>query len=345
MKAAAITGPGTIVIRDQEAPQARGGRDLVVVKILVSPLCTEFKSRRAGHLSDELGHEAAGVVVDAASSQLVSEGDRVVVMPQFACGRCWLCLRGEHIHCPNQRDPLAESGSSHGRGTIAQYVIKPDWLLIKVPDDISLEHASMACCGFGPTFTAHQRLGTSALDSAAVSGCGPVGLGAVIQGVTRGAEVIALETQSYRSALAAKLGASHVFDPRESGVPEQIASLTQGRGASVGIETSGAPTAARLLADAIRTRGRMAIVAWTPEVVLPAIVPAGLEVHGCWHWNHQHFLQDMWTMIRKSGPAIDLMITHRMSLDDVARAMDLQDRGECGKIVLYPFGSEAVDAA
>jgi Zn-dependent alcohol dehydrogenase len=48
----------------------------------------------------------------------------------------------------------------------------------------------------------------------------------------------------------------------------------------------------------------------------------------------------MWTMIRESGPAIDTMVTHRMPLEDVASAMDLQDAGECGKIILHPFGTE-----
>jgi L-iditol 2-dehydrogenase len=187
MRAGAITGVDQVVVVDRPDPVARG--DVVVVQILVAPLCTEFKARRSGSAADHLGHEAAGVVVDPGSSTLVQAGDRVVVMPQFACGRCWLCQRGEHIHCPNQRDVLAETGSAFGLGTVAQFVLKPDWLLLKVPDDISLEHAAMACCGFGPTFTAHQRLASSVLDTVVVSGCGPVGLGAVTQGVTRGSRV------------------------------------------------------------------------------------------------------------------------------------------------------------
>lgn len=343
MRAAEITGPGEIAITEQDPPNARA--DLVVIKILVAPLCTEFKGRSQGERSDRLGHEAAGVVIDAGDSSLVQVGDRVVVMPQFACGVCWLCQRGDHIHCPNQRDVLAESGSAHGLATLAEYVIKPDWLLIKVPDDIPLEHAAMACCGFGPTFTAHQRLGTSVLSTVVVSGCGPVGLGAIVQGLTRGAEVIALETEPYRRELALKLGASQALDPRDPHVVERIRQLTGGRGATSGIETSGAPTAARVLTEGIQTRGQLAVVAWTSELTLPAVVPAGLTMYGCWHWNHQHFLAEMWTMIRRSADAIDVMITHRFTLDEVGHAMDLQGTGQCGKVILYPFGQEAVDAS
>lgn len=340
MKAAVITGPGSITITEQPTPQARG--DVVVVKILVAPLCTEFKQRQLGHQGDRLGHEAAGIVVDPGSSTLVAEGDRVVVMPQYGCGRCWLCARGEHIHCPHQRDVLAETGSVVGLGTIAEYVLKPDYLLIKVPDDIPLDHAAMACCGFGPTFTAHHRLATSVLDTIVVSGCGAVGLGAVLQGATRGAPVIALETQPYRSELARKLGAAEVLDPLHTDVTEEIRNLTGGRGADGGIETSGAPPAAATLASSIRVRGGLALVAWTSEVRFPTPIPAGLDIYACWHWNHAVHLTSMWAMIRAASAGIDVMITHQLPLDSVAEAMDLQDRGVCGKIILHPFGAEAV---
>lgn len=341
MRAAIFPGDGTVAVVEQDRPQARG--DLVVVQILVAPLCTEFKQRAGGGADDRLGHEAAGVVVDAGSSALVAAGDRVVVMPQFACGRCWLCQRGDHIHCPNQRDVLAESGSKHGTGTVAQYVIKPDWLLIKVPDGMPLEHAAMACCGFGPTFTAHHRIGTTALDTVVVSGCGAVGLGAVAQAITLGATVIALETQPYRTALATSLGATEVLDPRDERTRDRILDRTDGRGADAGIETSGAPTAAHYLARAVRVGGRLGIVAWTNELTLPNLVPAGLDVYGCWHWNHQRRLSRMWTMISDSADRIELMITHRFELDRVADAMDLQARGESGKIIIHPFGAEAVE--
>jgi threonine dehydrogenase-like Zn-dependent dehydrogenase len=340
MKAAAITGPGMIDVTD--LPDPRAGGDVVVVKILVAPLCTEFKQRRDGRPGDRLGHEAAGVVVDPGSSTAVAVGDRVVVMPQYACGRCWLCSRGEHIHCPNQRDVLAETGSVAGVGTIAQYVLKPDYLLIKVPDDIPLDHAAMACCGFGPTFTAHLRLGTSVLDTTVVSGCGAVGLGAVLQGATRGSRVVALDTQPYRTELARKLGAVEVLDPLKVDVAAAVEDLTEGRGADGGIETSGAPGAAAALAGSIRVRGGLALVAWTSEVTFTTPIPAGLDIYSCWHWNHAVNLAGMWSMIRAAAAGIDMMITHRLPLDAVGVAMDLQDRGECGKVILYPFGAEEV---
>jgi threonine dehydrogenase-like Zn-dependent dehydrogenase len=114
--------------------------------------------------------------------------------------------------------------------------------------------------------------------------------------------------------------------------------LTDGRGADAGIETSGAPAGARTLASSLRRRGRMAVVAWTGDIVLPPLVPLGIELSGVWHWNSLTSAHRMWTTVRKARPLLDILITHVMPLEDVSAAMDLQDAGECGKVLLLPHG-------
>ena len=119
---------------------------------------------------------------------------------------------------------------------------------------------------------------------------------------------------------------------------DQIRALTRGRGADCAIETSGAPTAARLVAQATRRLGRIAVVAWGSEVDFPPLVPLGLEIHGCWHWNHQRYAAGMWNVVRAADSRLDSMITHEFPLERVADAMDLQDSAECGKVFLLPHG-------
>jgi L-iditol 2-dehydrogenase len=335
MDAVAIAGVGDVVLRNQPIPTAKD--DLVVVKILAAPMCTEFKQRRTGEKADALGHEAAGVVVDAGSSTRVAVGDRVVVMPKLACGVCDLCLAGEHIYCPNQRAVLAETGQSFGTATFAQYVLKPDWLLVPVPDDISLLHASLTCCGLGPSLTATQRAHVGPLDSVLIFGCGPVGLGAVVHAKVRGARILGVEINPFRTELAKALGAELVIDPMTSDVPLDVRAVTS-RGVDAGIETSGAPTAARTLAKSLRVGGRMAVVSWGNDVDLPPLVPLGISVHGCWHWNHQRYAEEMWSTVRAAGLLLDVFITNVMPMSAVAKAMDLQDAGTCGKVILLPNG-------
>lgn len=339
MNVAAITGPRRAAVVDR--PEPRAAADIVKVQVLVAPACTEWRQFRDGEVSETLGHEAAGVVVDAAGSTSVRNGDRVVVMPQYACGRCDLCEAGDHIHCRDQRDVLAETGSETGTATYAQFLLKPDWLLLAVPDDVSLAEASLACCALGPTFQAMERMHVGAGDTVLVSGCGPVGLGAVVNVAVRDARTIALEPHAHRAELARALGAFAVVDPTAPDALEQIRELTGGRRADAAVETSGATGAAPLVVKGTRARGRVAFNSWSGSVEVGDLVGRGLDLHGCWHWNHQRDADRMFDTIRRARPLLDRLVTHRFHLDDVEAAWELQLTGECGKVLLFPWGEDA----
>jgi L-iditol 2-dehydrogenase len=229
MNVVAITGKRTCEIVERPDPRIKG--DFVKVAIRSAPMCTEWHAYQNGSISDSLGHEAAGEVVEVAQPGRVAVGDRVVVMPQYGCGRCGLCLSGEHIHCRQPVDPYRFCESQTGNATYAQFCIKQDWLLVPIPEDISYDHAGMACCGLGPTFNAMQQMGVNALDTVLISGLGAVGLGAVVNARCRGARVIALESNQYRASLAKALGVEAVIDPGSEQRLERILELTAGCGA------------------------------------------------------------------------------------------------------------------
>ena len=92
MKVAAVLGEHQAGL--VEVPDPTPKEDWVVVKIHASPMCTEYHAFEYGHKTDQLGHEAAGEVVDIAQPGKVEIGDRVVVMPQYPCGKCVLCTDG-----------------------------------------------------------------------------------------------------------------------------------------------------------------------------------------------------------------------------------------------------------
>ena len=212
---ATITAPARAEIIASQRPQAK--ENWVVVKIHTAPMCAEYKSFQAGRPLSHLGHEAAGEVVEVAQPGRVRVGDRVVVMPSYPCGRCALCLAGDYIFCQQQVDFVAFSGSRDGSATMAQYLLKPDWLLVPIPDGVSYDHAALACCGLGASFGAFERLQTGAFDTVLVTGLGPVGLGAVINARSRGARVIGIEANPWRAQRALELGAATVLDPRDEG--------------------------------------------------------------------------------------------------------------------------------
>ncbi len=166
MKAMVYTkyGPPEVLrLKELEKPVPKDND--VLVKVHATPMCTEYGRFEAGVKSEYLGHEAAGEVVDVAQPGRVKVGDRVVVMPQYPCGKCELCVSGNYIYCENTVDFRAFTGSPEGSATYAQYMLKPDWLLPAIPEGVSYERAGLALCALGPSFGAFQSMGVSAFDT------------------------------------------------------------------------------------------------------------------------------------------------------------------------------------
>ncbi|NLC58363.1 MAG: zinc-binding dehydrogenase [Armatimonadetes bacterium] len=338
MKKAVMLGGGRAGVVTVPDPCPK--EDWALVKVHVAPMCAEYKAYQAGDAGDGFGHEAAGEVVAVAQPCGVSVGDRVVVMPLYPCGRCPLCRAGEYIHCEHPYDFAAFTGAPDGWATMAQYVLKPAWLLPKIPDDLSYEHAAMACCGLGPTFGACDRMAVSTFDTVLITGMGPVGLGGVINARYRGARVLAVEAHPWRAERARRLGAEAVIDPRREDALRQILDLTGGVGVDKAIDCAGVPAAHRLCIDATRRQGQVAFVGecleQTPVRVSPDLIRKGLTLHGVWHYNLARVPAIM-QVIRASRAALDLLISHTFPLDRVEDAWRLQASGECAKVLLKPW--------
>ncbi len=334
MKVVAITGAKECALIEKPDPKIKD--DFVKVKIVVAPMCTEYKAYLGGNRSDCLGHEAAGEVVEVARPGRVKVGDRVVVMPQYPCGKCDLCVTGDYIHCEHCVDPLAACGSQTGVATYAQYCIKPDWLLLPIPEGMSYEHAAMTCCGLGPSFGAAQRLGMGIGDTVLIAGLGPVGLGGIINCVKRGATVIGLDSQPYRSRLARELGAKTVISPTDPDALAQVKALTGGRGVDMAIDCTGNPQAQKFCVEAARRRGQVAFIGWGGHLELGNMIPQGLTLHGVWHWRLPDAPQFM-RLVADAAPLLDKLITHRFPMSRVKEGFELQATGDCGKVLLDPW--------
>ena len=337
MKIVQITAKQKAELKEVPDPKARG--EFAVVKILSAPMCTEYKGYRDGTASTSLGHEAAGEVVEVGRHGPVSVGDRVVVMPQRPCGRCPLCLKGEYIYCQDCLDIERETGYQYGDGTYAQYILKQDWLLVPIPEGISYDQASMACCGLGPTFGAMQMMNVNAFDTVVITGMGPVGLGGIINAVHRGARVIAVSRNPYRARLARELGAEAVVNPEDKDALKQLMDLTEGVGFDKGVECAGVPERMRLLVDGVRRKGQIAFIGEAGDFTLKIsndMIRKGLTLYGAWHYNLGD-IPRMMKIISDTLEKLDKLITHTYPMSRVEEAFKLQMGGQCGKIVLHPW--------
>jgi L-iditol 2-dehydrogenase len=338
MKKAVILGERRAGLAEVPDPQPK--EDWALVRVLVAPMCTEYKMFVGGHRAEFLGHEAAGEVAAVAQPCRVKPGDRVVVMPQYPCGTCPLCLAGEYIHCENCPDFAGFTGSSEGSATYAQYLLKPSWLLPRVPDGVSYEHASLACCALGPAFGAFDLMGVDAFDTVLITGLGPVGLGGVVNARYRGACVIGVESHPWRVERAKELGAAAVLDPNDPDCLRQIRDLTGGRGVDKALDCSGVPAAHRLCIDAARRKGHVAFVGECGDEtrirVSPDMIRKGLTLHGSWHYNLA-LVPAVMKVIVESQAVLDRLISHVFPMSRIQEAFETSASHDCAKILLKPW--------
>ena len=322
-----------------EVPDPEPKNDWVVVKVEASALCTEYKSYLVGRELQLGGHEGAGEVVAVAQPGLVEIGDRVVILPQLSCGKCDLCRAGDHVYCENGYDFEKIMGNKNGLGTFGQYVLKPDWLLASIPNNVSYEHATMAIDGIGASFGAFQAIDINASDILLVTGLGPVGLGALVNALFRGTRVIGVEPVPWRRDRAFQMGAEIVFDPDEPDLVERIRELTEGKGVTCSLDCSGNVHSQRLCIDATRRRGRVAFIGETNDLlairISPDMIRKGLTLVGSWLYNMADYPKVM--QVIQESPLIDLLISHVMPMSQIQEGFELLASGQCAKVVINPW--------
>ena len=336
MKKVVITGERQVSLVDAQVPEPK--EDWALVKVHASALCTEYKAYLTGYNLPTMGHEGVGEVVALAQPGPVKVGDRVVILPQLACGKCDLCMAGDYIYCQNEYSYNAFVGHPDGSGTFSNYVLKPARLLLPIPDGMSYAHATMAIDGIGASFGGFQAIGVNSQDTVLITGLGPVGLGAVVNAKFRNARVIGVEPSAWRKNKAIEMGADAVFDPNEPDLVDKILALTEGKGGTCAVDCAGKVQSERLCIDATRRRGRIAFVGESGDQLSirasPDFIRKGLTVVGSWLYNRGNYAGVM--RVIQQSPLIDLLVSHELPMSQIQVGFELLAKGQCAKIVVDP---------
>jgi len=193
MKALVYDGPGMKSWVEVPDPQLIDTTD-AVVRVDTTTICGTDLHILKGDVPAVtpgriLGHEGVGTVVEVGSSvRNIAVGDRVIISCISSCGVCTYCRGGNPSHC------LADEGAS-GIGWILGHLIDGTQAeLVRIPfADNSL-----------------YRLPRGV----AVVGAGPVGLAVIATASLYGAaQIVALDLDENRLALAKQVGASHCVSP------------------------------------------------------------------------------------------------------------------------------------
>jgi 2-desacetyl-2-hydroxyethyl bacteriochlorophyllide A dehydrogenase len=168
-----------------------------------------------------------------------------------------------------------------------------------------------------------------------VVGAGPVGLLVAVVARTVGADVLLLEPNPQRRAVAARIGLS-TMDPTGDDVAGHVDDWTSGAGAAVAFEVSGSAGGVKAATEVLAARGRLVMVAIHSvprEVDLFRLFWRELTVIGARVYDRDDFERAVELVASGEIPAADL-ITRVVPIERVADAFAALEGGGEVKVLV-----------
>ena len=296
------------------------------------------------------GHEYMGTVVALGPS--VDEfqiGDRVTVEIHSGCGQCKRCRMGMYTSCHNYGLNYGKKNKGHrangftSDGGFKQYAINHINTLIKVPDDMTDEEATLVVTAGTTMYGLTELGGLVAGESLVVIGPGPIGLLGVAVAKALGADpVILIGTRNDRLEIGKKLGADFVLNVKEENdIVNSVKSLVGDLGVDYVVECAGTEKA---LDDAIMmtNRGGKICLAAFPhdpiKVNIPYMVINNIYMYGIRGEGKSATHRAMAFMKQKRFNA-KLVHTHTFKMNELPTALKYAKERIDGaiKVVIKPW--------
>lgn len=265
MRATIFEAPRQMSVGNWDRPAA--GPDDVLVQVKATGICAGdmyiFQGRNPYTTYPIIGgHEICGTVAEVGCNvRHLRAGTLVAIEPFLGCGGCYPCRIGKSNCCANLRII-----GVHQPGGFAEFVAAPATHVHPVPDGLSPTFASFA----EPVAIAVQacRRGEVKADELVlILGCGPIGLALIEVAKARGAHPLATDLNQDRLQFAKTLGAEVMLADEK--LLANVLERTNGEGAPVVIEATGAIAAMESTVHLVAAGGRIVIV---------GLVRKGLEV-------------------------------------------------------------------
>ncbi|HDC6266683.1 TPA: zinc-binding dehydrogenase [Staphylococcus aureus] len=248
-------GHGNLELLDKEV--ATPLDDKVKIKVHYAGICGTDIHTYEGHYKVNfpvtLGHEFSGEIVEVgADVKDFKVGDRVTSETTFyVCNECEYCESKDYNLC-NHRKGIGTQVD----GAFTNYVIAREESLHHIPGEVSYQSAAMteplACAHHGVS-----KIQVNSGDVAVVMGPGPIGLLVAQVLKSKGATVVVtgLDNDKVRLDKAEALHMDYVVNLQQTDLKTYINGITDGYGADVVVECSGAVPAARQGLDILRKKG------------------------------------------------------------------------------------------
>lgn len=332
--------PGNIELRTVPIPQP-GPRE-VLVRVKAAAVCgTDVHIRHWNAWAQArmnppvvIGHEFSGEVVEIGSDvRTVRVGDRVSSESHIACNNCQICHEGNRHVCPNTK-----CIGVHQDGCFAEYIVIPEEIAF-VYSDPALPWEQLALM---------EPLGVSVhgitdvplvAKTVAIIGAGPLGqMGILTARLTGAAQVIVLEPNAERAALAKQLGADAVIDPIAEDPVAAVKALTGGYGPHVAVDFSGSKAGMTAAMQYLRPEGQLTCVALPDQPISVSISDfgyRGCSIRGIAGRRMFENWEEMRGLLQR-GLDLSPIVTHVLPLEEFEQGLDMTEQGKCGKCILIP---------
>jgi len=360
MKAWVLKSPNELELKTKAIPNP--GYSEVLVKIDAVAICATdldvisygppalIEGEKPFNKEFTPGHEYMGTVVALGPS--VDEfqiGDRVTVEIHSGCGQCKRCRMGMYTSCHNYGLNYGKRNKGHrangftSDGGFKQYAINHINTLIKVPDDMTDEEATLVVTAGTTMYGLTELGGLVAGESLVVIGPGPIGLLGVAVAKALGADpVILIGTRNDRLEIGKKLGADFVLNVKEENdIVDSVKSLVGNLGVDYVVECAGTEKA---LDDAIMmtNRGGKICLAAFPhdpiKVNIPYMVINNIYMYGIRGEGKSATHRAMAFMKQKRFNA-KLVHTHTFKMNELPTALKYARERIDGaiKVVIKPW--------
>lgn len=336
MKVVFLTEPQKVEI--QELPRPDPGPGQVRVRLKLVSICGSDVHLYKGDWETRApypvrpGHEGIGYI-DALGKGVDHRdlGQRVVIEPNFPCGHCRYCWRGQGNICPNKRIMGVNEP-----GCFADYVTIPAKFAWSLTEQISDEDAVL----IEPTAVGWHALQTAILrpgDTIAVIGLGAIGLLLAHLALGTGYSVVVYDRVPEKMSLAERWGCSAIQLENEDQAIDQLAAQLISADVNAVFECGGTAKTASIAIEAAPAGTQVVIVGLAHEPVsfIPFdITRRGLSILTSIIYNHPADFSRTIELIAKGKIQPSKAISRRVQFAELKEALEIAANGTETKVVL-----------
>jgi L-iditol 2-dehydrogenase len=334
-----LTGIKKFEIVEVSKPQIKNDTN-ILLKIDTVGICgSDIHYYNEGKIGDQvivfpftIGHECSAIVEEVGRSVTkLKPGDLVAIEPTLSCHQCSQCLAGREHTCLNQKF-LGCPGQIDG--CLSEYIVMPERNCYVVPENVNGELAAMVeplSIGY---YAAHFIETSKKINSVAILGGGPIGLGVMLSLQSQSfKDIYVTDKLDYRLEAAKKTGAVWTGNPDKEDIGSSLRKINPG-GFDVVFECCGKQEALDQAVEILKPGGTLLIVG-IPEADrisfnISKIRRKEITIQNVRRQNKS--VQPVIDLIASKKISLEFMITHRFPSERTSEAFDIVSNYKKGVI-------------